>query len=269
VTSDLARRAELLAKLERWTDRPLTVLAFLLIPLILAPYLLDLSPEVQTALLGIDYLIWGAFAADLIAKLVIAPDRLAYLRRHWLDVFLVVVPILRPLRAARAIRLVWAAGAATRVLDGTGRLMARRGTGYVLLAAVLVVFVAAALVVVVERDSPNATIRSYGDAIWWALSTVTTVGYGDSYPVTATGRGVAVALMLLGIAAFGLITANLAAFFVEEQDDEVKARLRGIDDRLRRIEAALEQRDQETREDHPTSESRDSPAGVSKMTPIL
>jgi hypothetical protein len=72
------------------------------------------------------------------------------------------------------------------------------------------------------------------------MTTVTTVGYGDKYPMTAAGRGIAVALMLVGIAAFGLVTANLAALFVEEQEDEVKTRLREVNERLIRVQAALE-----------------------------
>ena len=129
--------------------------------------------------------------------------------------------------------------ASARLLAGVRRLLARRGLGYVLLAALVVVGVAAALVQEAERGSPGATIRSYPDALWWAVATVTTVGYGDTYPSTAAGRGVGVALMLLGIALFGLLTASLAALFVEEQEDGVEARLRAIDERLRRIEAAV------------------------------
>jgi voltage-gated potassium channel len=211
----------------------------LLIPLLLAPVLFDLSGEAEALLLGVDYIIWGLFAADLVAKVIIAPNRLSYLRRHWLDVALVVVPVLRPLRAARAVRLVWIIGAAGRVFDGSGRFLARRGTGWLLLSGLLVVIVAAALVAVVERDDPNASISSFGDGLWWAIATVTTVGYGDKYPLTAAGRGIAVALMVLGIAAFGLVTANLAALFVEQQEDETQRELRGIKEQLQRIEQTL------------------------------
>ena len=99
--------------------------------------------------------------------------------------------------------------------------------------------VAAALVVEVERDDPNASIQTFGDGLWWAITTVTTVGYGDKYPITAAGRGIAVALMILGIAAFGLITANLAALFLEQQEDETQVRLRAIEEELRQIKAAV------------------------------
>ena len=71
-----------------------------------------------------------------------------------------------------------------------------------------------------ERDAPGATITSFGDAVWWAWATVTTVGYGDRYPVTTAGRGVAAVLMLCGIALLGLVTASLASFLVDRYQDE-------------------------------------------------
>ena len=237
---EMHQREEWLTRLERWTERPLTILALLWLPLLLAPFLFDLSPEVESALLAADYAIWGVFAADLAAKIILAADRPGYIRRHWLDVLLVVVPVLRPLRALRALRLLWAVGAAGRVLEGSRRLFARRGTGFLLISALIVVILAAGLIVAVERDDPTASITTFGDGLWWAITTVTTVGYGDLYPLTAAGRGIAVALMLLGIAAFGLVTANLAALFVEDQDDDLRAELREVNERLRRIEAALE-----------------------------
>ena len=76
--------------------------------------------------------------------------------------------------------------------------------------------------------------------LWWALTTIATVGYGDKYPVTAAGRGLGVALMLMGIAAFGVLTAELVSLFVGESDDVANRHLLQVDARLRRIEDALE-----------------------------
>jgi voltage-gated potassium channel len=242
------RRAAWLARLERWTDWPLTLLALALIPLLLAPSLFDLSPHTQATLDDLDYLIWGVFAADLLAKLAIAPQRRAYLRAHWFDVVLVALPVLRPLRLVRsvralqALRAVRSVAALARVLAVGRRVLVRRGLHYALLAALACVLVGGSLATAFERDAPDATIRTLPDGLWWAITTVTTVGYGDTFPRTAAGRGVGVALMVLGIALFGIVTANLAAFFVEEREDEVLIKLRALDERLRRIEEALADR---------------------------
>lgn len=188
---------------------------------------------------GADYVIWGLFAVALSVAIILSPERASYIRRHWLDVVLVVIPVFAPLRAARALRLLWAVGAAARALQGQHRLLVRRGTELLLLGAGVVVIAAAGLIVNVEQNDPNATIHSYGDGLWWAITTIATVGYGDKYPVTAAGHGLAVVLMLVGIAAFGVLTANLAALFVEEQEDESKIKLLQMDERLQRIESVL------------------------------
>ncbi len=234
ITWTTERRTEWLHKLERWTEWPLTFLAFALIPLLVAPYVLSLAPSTRETLDELDYVIWGVFAADLLAKLVIAPNRGRYLRGHWFDVILVILPMLRPLRigrSARVLRLALASraiAALARVLILGRALLVRHGFHYVLITAMLVIAGGGALAVVVERDAPDATIRTLPDGLWWAMTTATTVGYGDIYPKTAAGRGVAVVLMLLGISVFGALTANLAAFFVEDQENEVAAELRSL-----------------------------------------
>ena len=240
--SETERRARLLARLEAWTERPLTVLALLLIPLLLAPYLFALSAPAEDALVAIDLAIWGVFAADLAVKVAVAPDRRRYLAAHWLDLLLVVLPLLRPLRvvrsvgAVRSLRAGWAAVAAARALVGARRMRARQGVRYILLTAMVVVVAAGSLVTVFERDHPDASIRTLPDGIWWAVTTVTTVGYGDTFPRTAAGRGVGVALMLMGIGLFGALTASLAAILMEGDEDEVVAQLREVNERLRRLE---------------------------------
>ncbi len=242
MTARAERRAAWLARLEATTERPLTVLALLLIPVLLAPYLFALSPDVREALFAIDYLIWGVFAADLVAKVAVAPDRRRYLVDHWLDVLLVALPLLRPLRVARSargLRAALAAVAAVRVLIGLRRARARSGIRYIVLTALVVVVAAGSLVTVFERHHPDANIRSLPDGLWWAATTATTVGYGDTFPRTAAGRGVGVALMLMGIGLFGALTASLAAVLMESAEDEVVAQLREVNERLLRLEERL------------------------------
>ena len=119
-----------------------------------------------------------------------------------------------------------------------------------LLAALGLVIIGALLVMLFERNASGSNIHNYRDAIWWAVVTVTTVGYGDRFPVTEGGRAVAVILMFIGIGLIGTLTATVASFFVQEHTDANKAQLQAahedlgvqltdIDARLARIEAAL------------------------------
>jgi voltage-gated potassium channel len=102
-----------------------------------------------------------------------------------------------------------------------------------LLTVVIIVFAAAGLEVVFERHSPGTGgIHNFGDALWWAVVTVTTVGYGDKVVMTGAGRWVATALMFTGIGLVGALTATIASFFVQEQHSaelaELKAQLQEI-----------------------------------------
>ena len=222
----LDRRARLYERFDRQTELPLLVLAVAMLPLIIIPLAVDLAASVEAAFWTADWLIWAAFAVELIVKTYLSPRRLHYLRTHWFDVLIVLIPFLRPLRivrsarALRLLRLVRVAALLSRV-GLTGRSILRaRGLGYVLLFGVLAVFAISGLVVLVERSSAGASVDNFPTALWWAATTITTVGYGDTAPVTAAGRGFGVVLMIIGIGVFGLFTANVAAFFIEEEERE-------------------------------------------------
>ncbi len=98
----------------------------------------------------------------------------------------------------------------------------------------MLVFVCAGLVTFAERNAKGANIHDFGQGLWWAIVTVTTVGYGDRYPTTPFGQGVAVLLMLVGIGLIGTLTATVASYFVQEKTNVTE-------ERLERIEALLTQ----------------------------
>jgi len=248
VTTTQERRTERLDRFERMTELPLLMLALLMVPLLVAPVALDLSTRVERAMLALDWIIWGVFAAELTIRTYLAPRRLAYLRQHWFDVLIVALPFLRSLRlvqSARALRVLRGVRALVYVLRAAhtmSEIVARRGVQGVLLFALGALIASAVVITFAERDS-GGSIDGLGTAVWWAFTTVTTVGYGDTYPVTLIGRGVATFLMLIGIGLFGVLTANVAAYFVEstrdqfddpapDQLDEVLAELRRLHDRL-------------------------------------
>jgi voltage-gated potassium channel len=120
----------------------------------------------------------------------------------------------------------------------------------------LVGFVAALAVLDAERDAPEASITTFGDALWWTITTISTVGYGDRYPVTAEGRVVAGALMVAGIALLGVVTASIASWFVESvrandrETERVEAQLAEVLAELRAVRAQLDARDARDRDLH-------------------
>jgi voltage-gated potassium channel len=153
--------------------------------------------------------VWALFGVDLLVRLVLAERRWRFLRSAWPDVITLALPMLRPLRALRAV-------VALSVIARRGQAFARGKAVAAVGAAVAVVsFVAALAMLDAERSNPDANIRNFGDALWWAAATVPTVGYGDRYPTTIQGRFIAVGLMLTGIALLGVVTAAMASWFVE------------------------------------------------------
>ncbi|OIQ88769.1 pH-gated potassium channel KcsA [mine drainage metagenome] len=214
---------------EARTSGPLTVLALAFLVVFGAPIV---WPDLPTFLVrvcdGANVAIWALFAADLVARVALAERRWSYLARHPVDVLVVVVPMLRPLRVLR----VFAAGQA---LLTRSRGLVQTGQAIVLAASVLIV-IGALAILDAERSSPGANIASFPDALWWAITTVTTVGYGDRYPVTGLGRLVAAALMLVGISLLGLVTATVAAWFMRAEQQNMGTGL-GVADRLRELRA--------------------------------
>ena len=153
------------------------------------------------------------------------------------------VPFFRPARAGRLINLSRLGRIGVVMGRGIARakeVFTHKGLHFVLLTATVMVFASAGLVLIAERNAPGATIHNYGQALWWAVVTVTTVGYGDKYPVTGFGQGIAVVVMVVGIGLIGVLTATVASYFVGQDLDKAKEEREQIQAELR---AAREERE--------------------------
>jgi len=160
---------------------------------------------------------WVMFAIDYVGRLILTENRWRWFYRHLLDLAIVVLPVLRPLRLVRLLVLL------AIFQRFAGRTLRGRVVVYAAGSTLMLIFVGSLAVFDAERDHRGATIRSFGDAVWWACSTITTVGYGDMIPVTITGRCIAVAMMVAGIALLGTVTATLASWIVERVAEEDEA----------------------------------------------
>lgn len=172
----------------------------------------SLDANLQTMLTLVSWTVWTAFGIDYGIRIVLADDRLEYVLDHWYDAALIALPLLRPLRLLRLVAL-W------RILDrSASNSLSGRTLVYVAGAAVAAVGLGALAVLDAERGAPGANISTFGDAIWWAATTVTTVGYGDFFPVTTQGRYVAAVLMVIGIGMVGAVTAAVATTLLTQDD---------------------------------------------------
>ncbi|MDP4506151.1 potassium channel family protein [Nonomuraea turcica] len=169
----------------------------------------DLSPAAHKAFWYVQVTTWALFTADYLIRVALAPRRLRFLLRNIPSLLVVLLPLLRPLWLLRALLLL-------QVIAERVQLPLRlRAVVYVTGTALFLCMVGSIAVLDVERDIPDSNIKTIGDALWWSLTTMTTVGYGDRFPVTAEGRMVASGLMIAGIALAGVVTAAIASWFVE------------------------------------------------------
>jgi voltage-gated potassium channel len=231
--------------LARWTKRfeiPTAVAAGLVIPALVIEADAGADNGWQQVAVALNWLIWTIFAAEFITLIVLAPDRRAWLKHHRLDTAIVVLtpPFapaalqgFRALRLLRLLRLVRTARLLRQVLSP-------EGIGFVGVAAALLVVVGGATFASVE---PQQNLSSW-DGVWWATTTVTTVGYGDISPQTDVGRIIAIVVMFAGIGFVALLTAALAQTVIgtRSTDPAVVERLDAIASRLDRLEDTLRSR---------------------------
>ncbi len=188
-------------------------------------------PEGTAWLEPVEWAITLVFAAEFIGRLSIATERRAYLRGHWIDVVALIPPGrgLRILRLLRLLRLLRAFAGIARALGHVERVARHRGL-VGLFTAWLGVMVVTSMGLYVAEVGLNEAVGSPLDALWWGITTMTTVGYGDVYPVTPEGRLAAMTLMILGIGLYSAITAVVTSLVLSGRTEAT------VVDELERLE---------------------------------
>jgi voltage-gated potassium channel len=201
---------------------------------------------------------WGLFVVDYGVNLWLAEKRRRWFIRNLHEVAILALPALRPLRLLRLLTLL-------RLMREFSRAFRGRIVAYVISSAVLLTYIGALAGLDAEQDVPGSNIKNFGDALWWSIVTITTVGYGDHYPITFVGRAVAVGLMVGGIAVLGVITAALASWLVEqvsvragveveEADVTLRSELSAMAMKIEHLTAIIEQHHASTRHEAVTTE---------------
>jgi voltage-gated potassium channel len=203
-----------LQRWERYAEWPLAVAALLFLGLFSVQVLARPHGREAYVLWVISWIVWGLFIVDYVVRLYLASNRWHWFVRHLLDFAIVALPLVRPLRLLRLLVLI-------EVLQSAiGNAFRGRIVVYTVSGVLLLIYTSSLAVFDKERFLPGATINSFGKALWWSITTVTTVGYGDVYPVTNTGRIIAVLLMIGGISLVGVVTAALASWIIERVSEE-------------------------------------------------
>ncbi|MFT4258848.1 potassium channel family protein [Microbacterium sp.] len=175
---------------------------------------------------------WVLFAVDYVVRLAVAESRRQWFYRHLLDLAIVVLPMLRPLRLMRFLTII------ALIQRGAGTMLRGKVVVYTVGATVMMIFLAALAVLDAEQGA-DGSIQTFGDALWRAFVTITTVGYGDLSPVTPTGRVVAAGLMIGGIALIGVVTATLASWIVDKVSVESESTAAATEAQVKALHAEV------------------------------
>ena len=223
--------AEISPRLASWrrrTDLPLLLIAVGSLPLLLLEIVADrLSKTDQSFLTAVNVLVFIAFAIDYVVELAVTHKRKTYMRTQWASLlivvsqFLALLPSLGFLGILRGARMLRVFGTLSRVI-GIGAASKEQGRKFFKEKAASVAFgmagftliTSAVAFTIAEDVGDGRRIHSFFDALWWSAATITTVGYGDIYPVTAAGRIIAVFTMIVGISTLAVVTARIAQFLI-------------------------------------------------------
>ncbi len=217
------QRLEILQQLEEWLELPVIILGFLWLILLVADLIWGLSPFLGTVV----YVIWAIFVFDFLLRFLLAPGKLAFLKKNWLTALSLFVPALRVFRifyafrlirafqAAQGVQFVSVVGSMNRGMHALRSTFGRSGFNYVAALTVIVLFVGAAGIYAFEGHTGTEGMNNYGDALWYTSMLLTTVGSGYT-PMTGAGRMLTLIISLYAFAVFSYLTATLASFFIDE-----------------------------------------------------
>ena len=214
---------ERIGKLFEKLESAYMVLGFAYLGIYTAQVLLEPEPAIYNTLEAISDVIYWIFAVDVALRILYLGKEiftvsgiLGFLKDNWLALLALLLPAFRALRVLRVVL----------VLRGLQPFLHTRSSRVGTIVGVtfpLILFTAALSVLEAERYADGSNITSFADAIWWSIASVTTVGYGDKFPVTGDGRFIATFLMVIGIGLFSALTALLAAWVMGEKKAEEQA----------------------------------------------
>lgn len=204
-------------KWERLSSIPLAILAIVYLALYALEVLAEMPSAVLFDIILVNDLIWAVFVIDFIARFIMSQDKVRFVRRNIVEAVSLLLPFFRGLRMFRVI-------VALSFLTRVAQSLQGRINVYLGLILPLLIFTCSLGVYEAEHNAEGANIVQYGDALWWTFVTITTIGYGDYYPITFEGRAIAILLMVSGLALVSVITVSLGTWFLSRLEYDLTVR---------------------------------------------
>lgn len=209
-------------KLERYFEIPMIIFGILVLP-VLYIQMTSTNPLLRVLTFGVDVLIWLAFVIEFSTMISVTKDKKNYVKTNWLNLAIILLspplPLkalsgfeaLRIIRVLRVLRVFVVLGRGTK---GFKKFYAKNSVNYIVYLTVILIFICGFIFSIFEKG------KSFFDGIWWAIETVSTVGYGDIAPLTTGGRAIGIILIFLGIGFMSMLTAAISAYFVEKDANQ-------------------------------------------------
>ena len=220
-------------------DPAIALISSFYLVLLLIPRAIITSWDSNLSITILDVVFWTIITGDVAYRAWLTTDRRNRLALLVALVLLLTGPFVFltiPVETRYLIRLALISVVSLRAFNSVRYFFRLRSIIYIVSAVVMMVVVFGVVITFTERDAPKSNISSLGSGIWWAAETVSTVGYGDTYPVTNTGRVIATGLMFFGVVMFSILTATLASSFARRNDESTAGQFASLHERLERIE---------------------------------
>jgi voltage-gated potassium channel len=199
---------------ETHLEKPTIAIAFLFLTALLAPLAYPFPTHIKATFKDLEVLFWALFSIEYAVRVFVAPDRWRFIKKHPIDFVIVFVP---PLQVFHIIRTV---GLVAYFVRKARNLFLRKNLWFLLTMAPLTLMVSAVLMYQAEVKAKTANIHAFGDGLWWAIATMSTVGYGDRYPITSEGKAIATLTIIVGVSLVGMITAEIAVLLIGSRAQE-------------------------------------------------
>lgn len=201
--------------LETHLEKPTIVIAFLLLAILLVPYVYPFEAQDKSTFKVLEVAFWALFSLEYGVRVFLAKDRWYFIRRHPIDFFIVFIPPIQFLHVIRTLSLT------AYFIRKARNLFFERNAWFLLTMAPLMLIVSSILMYQSEGKVRGSNIKTFGDSLWWGVTTMSTFGYGDRYPVTNTGRMIASLTIIVGIILISILTAEIAIFFIGTRAQEI------------------------------------------------
>ncbi|MCX8937121.1 potassium channel family protein [Vibrio parahaemolyticus] len=221
------------------------ILSFMALFVISGLLFFPIDNETRQVLIGLDFIICSIFLLQLTIDLIRSTDRRSFIKLHWID-FVASIPMIEPLRFARIfhiLRVVLVLRSSKFILHQLKENRRETTVASILLLMVILITLGSTAMLFIEAKNPAANIRTGADALWWVFVTISTVGYGDHYPVTSGGKFLAVIIIVCGVGIFGMISGVITSILTaptKQQDHRSKNKERMLEQLLEQQEQILE-----------------------------